>query len=63
MDIDSDLVDIMFKELGKNSADLFVEFYQGFPRSEQVDGARSILTATVGKPRTDDLFNQLQKKS
>lgn len=58
MDIDQDLVKIIFSELGKNGADLFGEFYSGSPLKEQVEGARSILTIVIGNTRTETLLKK-----
>ena len=62
MDADRDLVRIIHEELGENTANLFVKFYQGFRREEQVEGAREILVTIVGETRTKDLLKNIANK-
>lgn len=61
LDIDKDLVSIIFRELGKRSADLFVQFYQGSPIEEQVQGARELLNTIVGELRTSKLLKNFSE--
>lgn len=56
MDINADILRIIYNELGKNSADLFYDFYGDFPLSEQVQGASDLLRLVVGPSRTKDLL-------
>lgn len=58
MDIDGKLVKIINDELGEKSADLFVQFFHGFPHEEQIRGAKGVLTLIVGPSRTDELLKE-----
>lgn len=62
MDVDEDLVKIIYDELGENTAELFVKFYRGFQKEEQIEGAREILGIIVGESRTNDLLKKIVNK-
>lgn len=60
MEVDRKLVQIIREELGTNSADLFIKFYKGFPKHEQVEGARELLDDIIGRPRTNFVLQQFK---
>ncbi len=60
MNIDQELVKIVFEELGKKSADLFTNFFQGSPKEEQVKAVRNILSTIVGESRTTELLKKFE---
>lgn len=63
MDIDEHLLKIVKNELGSSSADLFFEFYHGFSKREQIEGAREILGTIVGATRTKELLGALESNN
>lgn len=63
MDVNKDLVKIILSELGKKTADLYVDFFDGFPEAEQVQGAREMLDQIVGQERTSELLKKFEKKN
>lgn len=62
-EINKDLVKIIGNELGQNTADLFVSFYDGFSLQEQVTGAKEILAVVVGNDRTNELLKKINKEN
>lgn len=61
MTINQGLQKIIFHELGENSAEIFSRFYYGFSDAEQLEGAREILTLTIGADRTTRLLSKYLK--
>ncbi len=59
MGINSVLLNIIIAELGKNTADLFVRFYDSSPEKEQIQDARKVLKHTVGDQRASELLKNL----
>lgn len=50
------IVEIISQEMGKKTADLFIDFYSDFSKEEQIEGAKELLCSVVGEKRTEDLL-------
>lgn len=59
--INPPLLRVIERELGKNTAKLFSEHYQGDSLTDQLTGAQELLEVVVGSERTDQLLSRIRK--